>query len=193
MRIKVKVFSIAALFLLTSCADRSSDPKASTEPNSQFNPLPTIVVQSSPQTQKTEPTKAIESAIAQNLFLQTNIPINAVNCPNQATLEAGSTFDCQVAIAGGTFLTTVTMKPAERFSLKTKQLIVLSRVEDLLEQAIKDGKQFEVKVDCGTAVKFFQAPGERFDCKLTEKAGKTGTATFTITDLEGNVDVKWTL
>ncbi|UBF29751.1 hypothetical protein K9N68_27095 [Kovacikia minuta CCNUW1] len=86
------------------------------------------------------------------------------------------------------------MKDAQgHLNFKTKQLLLLSEAEALLQQSIKKSKGVDVTADCGEKVRLFTKVGDRFDCKLTNPKGKPGTATITVISEEGKVDAKWNL
>lgn len=172
----------------TPAATPSPVPSASTP--AAMSPSPAA---SPGAANKTEETKAIEASIISTLSPQLSSPITAANCPNLEKLEAGKTFDCDLTVAEGSFLGTVTLKDANGgFSVNTKNVLVMPALEKQLVEAIKKENQLDVKVDCGSAkVKVFKDVGESFDCKLTQSNGKSGTATATVTTPAGGVDTKW--
>lgn len=185
---------------LNGCSSSPTPPTAETSPSlsptaESAQASPQVSVSPMTEANKSEVTTAIEKALTSNLSKQLGVPVKSVTCPSQEKLAAGLSFDCNAEIAEGTFPVNVTMKDTQgRFSLKTRQLVLLARVESLLQDAIKQQNKLDVKANCGDGkVKFFQKVGETFTCKLTNPSGKMGSATVTITSEEGNVDAKWSV
>lgn len=194
--------TLGCILSLSSCSTSPTPPAADTSPtptaaDTQASPQVTSQASVSPtaDASKSQVTAAIEKALVSNLSKQLDVPVKSVSCPSQEKISAGLSFDCKAEIAEGTFPVNVTMKDTQgQFSLKTRQIVLLTRVETLLQDAIKQQNKLDVKADCGEGkVKFFQKAGENFTCKLTNPNGKTGSATVTITSEEGNVDAKWSV
>lgn len=151
-------------------------------------------VKSAVDDKQSKTTQAVEQAIAQDLPREIGVPVKSATCPQQQNLEVGQVFDCKVEIEQGAFLVRVTVKDAKgHLNFKTKQLLVLSEAEKLLQQSIKKNQGIDIKANCSGKVRVFQKVGDRIDCKLTQPDGKTGTATITVVSEEGKVDAKWKL
>ncbi len=154
-------------------------------------------VQVSPSSAAASPTVStqtqVEQAIAAYLPKEVGVPLQSVACPPTVKLEVGKVFACNVKIAEGTFPVNVTVKDASGLlTLKTRQILLLPEAEKELQESIKKRDRIDVKANCGNRkVKIPQKIGETFQCKLTGKDGKKGTATLTVTSKEGKVDAKW--
>jgi hypothetical protein len=174
---------------LTSCFSGSS-----TSGNVTSNQNPSQTAVNLNNSSKLGLTEQLERAIAQDLPQEIGVPIQSVTCPHQEKLEAGKTFNCTAKISPGTFPVEVTVKnPNGQITLKTKQILILTEAEKLLQQSIQQRTGTTVQADCGGKVKLFQKVGEKFQCKLATASGKKGTATITVTKSEGKVDATWKL
>ena len=177
--------------LLNAC---SGSPVSTNSGSVKETPSPSpTATQPSPESQS-KATQEVEQAIANDLPREIGVPVKSVECPNQPKLVPDQVFDCKAVIEPGSFLVRVTVKDAKgHLNFKTKRLLVLSEAEKLLQQSIKKSQNIEVKANCGGKVRLFKQVGDRFDCKLTNPDGKSGTATITVVSEEGKVDAKWKL
>lgn len=141
---------------------------------------------------KAELTQKLETGLQGELSKQLGgIPIQAINCPNLEKIEAGKVFDCEATIAEGKFPVTVTLTNAEGgVQLKTKQLVVLSKVETWLQQGIKEKSGLDYKAKCNGKIVLIQQSAQTVTCTLTDTNGQSKTATVTIQD-ENNIKAKW--
>jgi len=175
---------------LGSCSILNS--QSGRNPSTNTTQLPVTETKSSVETGRSKTTQEVEKAITRNLSKEIGVPLKSASCPNQQTLTAGQVFECKAKIEQGSFLVKVTVKdPNGQLNFRTKQLLVLSEAEKLLQQSIKKSKGIDIKADCGDKVRLFTKVGDRFDCKLIDPNGKKGTATITVINEEGKVDAKW--
>lgn len=187
--IQLVAIGLGLIVGLTSCFSGGSK---SGNVTSNQNPTQTAVNINNPG--KLGLTEQLERAIAQDLPQEIGVPIQSVTCPRQEKLETGKIFTCTAKISPGTFLVEVTVKNSNgQITLKTKQILILTEAQKLLQQSIQQRMGTTVQADCGGKVKLFQKVGEKFQCKLTTASGKKGTATITVTKPEGKVDATWKL
>lgn len=157
---------------------------------------PTAKSETSPATSKpsTPPVAAqiakAEEALKTLYTKQTGVPIQSVDCPNNVTFKAGSTFECQATAEGVKFGIQVNMANDQGgFESKTQGVIILSRIEDLLEKNIKEKAALDVTADCGGKLRVAKV-GETFTCQVKNNKGQTRDATITVKDEQGNINVK---
>lgn len=141
---------------------------------------------------KPELTQKLETGLQGELSKQLgDIPIQAINCPSLEKVEAGKVFDCEATIAEGKFPVTVTLTNTEGgVQLKTKQLVVLSKVETWLQQGIKEKSGLDYKAKCNGKIVLIQPSAQTVACTLTDTNGQSKVATVTIKD-ENNIKAKW--
>lgn len=166
-------------------------PTAPTQPASPAaTPVPSPT-STAPATSKANLTQMMESGLQGELSKQLeNIPVQAISCPNVEKIEPGKGFECWATIAEGTFPISVTITNAEGgVQLKTKQLVVLSKVEAWLQQGIKEKSDIAYQADCPGKVLLVTSE-QTVTCKLTDPNGGTKTATVTIKD-ESNIRARW--
>ncbi len=75
------------------------------------------------------------------------------------------------------------------FDSNTKGLLILTKIEELLQKNIKEKAKVDVTADCGGKVRAVKA-GDTFTCKVADKKGQSKDATVTVKDEKGNINVK---
>jgi hypothetical protein len=195
------LLAVSAAWGLSSCSGESPAASNDTSPSPVATP-PTTTTQpaipavpspsaTAPATSKANLTQILESGLQGELSKQLeNTPIQAISCPNIEKIEPGKGFECWATIAEGTFPINVTMTSAEGgVQLKTKQLVVLSKVEAWLQQGIKEKSDMNYQADCPGKILLVTSE-QTLTCKLTDPNGGTKTATVTIKD-ESNIRARW--
>lgn len=131
-----------------------------------------------------------EEALKALYTQQTGVSIESVKCPGKAEFKAGSTFECQATAQGVKFGIQVNMLNDQgRFDSKTKGVLILSRIEELLVKNIKEQAKIDVTADCGGKLRVAKT-GETFTCEVKTATGETRKATVTVKDEQGNINVK---
>jgi len=167
----------------SSSPGTSSSSAASSSPASSTSPAAS-------SSSNTSDVKKVEAAL-KNLYTEkAGVPIESVNCPDNANIKPGGSFECKATTQGVKFDLAVKMENSEgSFNSNTKGLIVLSKIEDLLKQTAKEKANIDLTADCGGKVRQAKA-GDTFNCKVQSKDGKTGNAKITVKDEQGNINVK---
>ena len=77
-----------------------------------------------------------------------------------------------------------------RFNTNIKgQLLNLSKIEESLQQTIKEKAKVDVTADCGGKIRAVKT-GDIFNCQIKNKQGKTRDAQITVKDDKGQINVK---
>ena len=134
--------------------------------------------------------RRVEQAL-QNLYKrQLGVPIELVNCPSNANLRAGGTFDCQTRAQGVNFKIRVNMADSRgKFNSHTRGLLILSKIEALIQKSVKEKTGVNVTANCGGKLRTAR-PGEAFFCQVKSLQGQTRKAQVTVKDELGNTTVK---
>ncbi|MCS6812093.1 MAG: DUF4333 domain-containing protein [Cyanobacteria bacterium] len=147
-----------------------------------------------PEGPKSDLTKKLESAASDLVAKEIGAEVKSFSCPNVEKLEAGKTFDCDTEIAAGSFPVTVTLSDDQgAFNVQTKNLLILKKAENLLKDGIKQRNDLDVTADCGQDFYIFKQVGDTYECKLSSTDGKSGVAVLKVTDVEGGVDISYSL
>lgn len=135
----------------------------------------------------TEVEKSIKDGIAQQIGLQ----VQTASCPQDVKLEVNTTFQCQVKIDRSDSFTVNVKQEDDKGNVNWETpsgLILLTKVEQEIQQGVKNQLDVQVTADCGGKVKVVPS-GETFECQVTDPEGKTHTAKVTATSNDG--DIKW--
>ncbi len=134
--------------------------------------------------------RRVEQAL-QNLYRrQVGVPIESVTCPNNANLRAGGTFECRARAQGVNFRIRVNMEDNRgKFNSHTRGLLVLSKIEALIQKSVKKKTGANVTANCGGKLRTAK-PGETFTCQVKSPPGQTRNAQVIVKDELGNIDVK---
>ncbi len=167
----------------------STSPPASETTKTETSPA----ASTSPATSNTPNAAAItkaEQALKELYTKQTGVAIESVDCPDNVNFKAGSAFECQGSAEGINFGIQVKMENEQgRFDSKTEGLLILSKIEDLLETGIKKQAGIDVTADCGGKLRVAKA-GDSFTCEVKNDKGQTRNAKVTVKDEQGNINVK---
>ncbi|MGI0489277.1 DUF4333 domain-containing protein [Pantanalinema rosaneae CENA516] len=184
------LLSLGAIAILTSCTEppttvTSPTPTPPTATPTGINsPTP---VASPTATAKPEPVQKTEEKLRQEFAKTQDFTVQAINCPTNLTFKAGSNYECQVISDAGIFPVVLQMTDAKGdFRWNTKGLLLLSRLEQYIQQTVKQQGAGDVRVDCGGKARVAK-PGEAFQCKVTNAQGQTRSAKVTVKDEQGGV------
>ncbi|MBW4690847.1 MAG: DUF4333 domain-containing protein [Lyngbya sp. HA4199-MV5] len=174
--------------LFTGCT-RQPQPQAvdnSPSPTTTAVVSPTI---SPSVTAKSDATKDLEGRLGKAFTESTKIPLDSVDCPAQFDVKAGNRFNCQATSEGQTFAIAVELtNPDGQFQWNTKELLVLSKLEQYIQSRIRDKGGPDVTANCGGKIRVAQ-PGDTFECKVTGAQGQARSAQIKVKDEQGGVDI----
>lgn len=174
--------------LLPNPSPTETPPSVSPDPSLTPNPSPTV--------DKSESVKAVETNLAGLVGKAGNLTIQSVDCPATvaAPIQPGTsggtaprTYDCQINSDAGAF--TVVVEPTgdpNKFRWGTKDMLLLSKLNDFIQKSAESKDLGKVAVDCGGKIRPAKA-GETFDCKVTDAKGALRTVKVTVRDQAGNV------
>jgi hypothetical protein len=168
----------------------SSSVTGSPSPESP-SPTPTPTLTASPEspTTKSDATKALETKLRFQLADTTKLPIQSITCPVEATVRAGDRFDCQAVSDGQPFPVNVERtNETGQFKWNTKGLLLLSKLEQFIQQRVKQQSGIAVTANCGGKIRLAK-PGDKFDCNVTDTKGQSRSAKITVKDDQESVDV----
>lgn len=161
----------------------------STSPSAATSPTP-ATAPATPSTTGSSNVRKVETALKRLYGEKVGVPIESVNCPDNANLKAGGAFECKATAQGLNFGIQINMENNEgKFESKTKGLLILTKIEDLLQKAFKEKAKTDVTADCGGKLRAVKT-GDTFTCKVTNKEGQTRNATVTVKDEQGQINVK---
>jgi outer membrane lipoprotein SlyB len=143
-----------------------------------------------PDTVNAANVRKMEQALQGLYTRQLGVPVNLVNCPNNINIRAGSTFECRARAQEINFGIIVKMEDNQgRFDSRTKGLLVVSKIEDLIQRNIKEKTGVNVTANCGSKLRPAVA-GETFSCQVRDQKGQSRNAQVTVKDDSGNINVK---
>lgn len=200
-KVGINIVLVASLTaVLSSCSSGESTTSSSpTSPAATASPAVSPAETKSPEPKqpegpKSDLTKKLESAASDLVAKEIGTEVKSFSCPNVEKLEAGKKFDCDAEIAAGSFPVTVTLNDDQgAFNIQTKNLLILKKAENLLKDGIKQRNNLDVTADCGQDFYIFKQIGDTHECKLSSTDGKSGKAVLKVTDLEGGVDISYSL
>jgi len=119
--------------------------------------------------------------------LPSSVTVEDINCGDDPSLEAGSTFLCTAGISGARLRIQVTIDAdGVARSERLNAIVDLERLELEISGDLLDGLGYEVAVDCGTGFGV-QEVGSDFTCTVTASGEVLGVR-VTVDDTEGNTD-----
>ncbi len=131
-----------------------------------------------------------EQALKTLYTQQIGAPVESVNCPDNIKFQAGNAFECQATAQKVKFTIQVKMENDQgRFDSQTKGILILPRIEELLEKTVKEKAKIDVNADCGGKLRAAKA-GETFTCEIKDNQGQSRKAEITVKDETGNINVK---
>lgn len=192
--------------ILAGCGDKtattpSPSPSSSTASESPVI-SPTTTASASPSPSSSTATastgggnrslspKKVEESLKGVYTQQAGVPIETVTCPDNVNLKAGGTFECKASAQNVDFRIAVTMKDNDgSFSSNTKGLLILTKLEKLLQDNIKKQTKQDVTADCGGTLRAAKV-GDTFPCTIKDAQGKTQKIELIVKTEEGRIDVK---
>ncbi|NJP11836.1 MAG: DUF4333 domain-containing protein [Leptolyngbyaceae cyanobacterium RU_5_1] len=140
--------------------------------------------------QKSQTTRELENKLRANVSQKAGINVRAVNCPATTRIESGQLFNCQATAEGKTFTLSI-RSPDDKRELQwnTTGLLVLPKLEQTIQQGIKEQFRLDVKTNCGGTIRIAK-PGDTFECKVIDGRGQTKTVVVRVDDEKGNVTWK---
>lgn len=159
-------------------------------PATSKSPAVSTTPRTASSTQNSNNIKKAEAALKNLYSQQAGVPIDSVKCPENANLKAGGTFVCQAKAEGIDFGIQVKMENDQgKVDTRPTGVLILGRIEDLLQKTVKERAKFEVTADCGGKLRVLKT-GDIFRCKLKDKQGQSKDAEITVKDEQGNIDIK---
>lgn len=158
------------------------------------NPSPTATTAASPTASasvpvKSDATKDLEGRLSKAFTASTKVPLDSVDCPPQFDVKAGNRFNCQASSEGQSFTIAVELtNPDGQFQWNTKELLVLSKLEQYIQSRIRAKGGPDVSANCGGKLRVAQ-PGDTFECKVTSAQGQARSAQIKVKDEQGGVDI----
>lgn len=183
--------SFSVIVLLSSCTEPPTTPTATspspTLPIATSPPITTTPVATPTPATKPEPVQKTEEKLRQEFAKTKDFTVQAINCPANLTFQAGNRYECQITSDAGIFPVVLQMTDTKGdFRWNTKGLLLLSKLEQYIQQTIKQQGAGDVRVDCGGKARVAK-PGEAFECKVTNPQGQTRAAKVTVKDEQGGV------
>ncbi|UBF24137.1 DUF4333 domain-containing protein [Kovacikia minuta CCNUW1] len=195
--------------LLVGCFNRSQpaadvpspNTPTPTNPVSSPSPSPTGSAIASPTATPPTPSptssespsgvaKELEARLNKAVTVAIETPLQSLTCPAGVEIKVGNRFDCNAVSEGQAFAIAVeiTSTTGPQFQWNTKGLLVLSKLEQFIQQQIRDKKGGSVTADCGGGIRVAN-PGDTFECKVSDPQGQSRAAKITVKDEQGTVDV----
>jgi hypothetical protein len=151
-------------------------------------PAPPALVPA-PAKVKSKISQLFEQKSKELLTSQIGIPIKAIACPGNMELKAGTVYNCQVVTDSGNFTAEIQLNNSQgNFKLNTKGVVVLSRIEESINAAVKQKDGIDVTTDCGGKKIRAIKPGDVFACQVTTVKGQTKAAKVSVKDEYGRID-----
>ncbi|MGC1396325.1 MAG: DUF4333 domain-containing protein [Coleofasciculaceae cyanobacterium] len=168
----------------------SSTQSTSNTPGFLITPTPPASSANKPN-KRLNDIKQVETGLQRLYSQQTGVSIESIKCPENAQLTTGSTFECQAKAQGVNFGIQVKMENDQgKLDSMTNGLLILTKIEQLLQQSIKERANIEVTADCGSPKIRPLKAGDVFTCEVKDPKGQARKATVTVKDEQGNVSVK---
>lgn len=185
--------------LLAGCGnEKTSTPSSPSSPAASSAPIISPKTATSPSPSpaasvagKPSPTsKTVEESLKGVYTQQAGVPIETINCPENANLKAGGAFECKASAQNVDFRIGVTIKDnAGSFSSNTKGLLILTKLEKLLQDNIKKQSKQDVTADCGGTLRAAKV-GDTFPCTLKNAQGQTQKIDLVVKTEEGSIGIK---
>lgn len=168
----------------------SSNQSTSNTPGFLITPTPPASSANKPN-KRLNDIKQVETGLQRLYSQQTGVSIESIKCPENAQLTTGSTFECQAKAQGINFGIQVKMENDQgKLDTMTNGLLILTKIEQLLQKSIKERANIEVTADCGNPKIRPLKAGEVFTCEVKDQQGQAKKATVTVKDEKGNISVK---
>ncbi|MBW4621981.1 MAG: DUF4333 domain-containing protein [Cyanosarcina radialis HA8281-LM2] len=153
--------------------------------------LPEVIGTPPPKPTKSKTSQLLEKKSKELLTSSIGVPVKAIACPNTIELKAGKVYNCQVVTDSGNFTAEIKLNNDRgNFKLNTKGLVVLSKVEQSIDSAIKQKDGVVATTDCGGKRIRAVKRGDVFACQIVTVDGRTKTAKVSVKDEYGNINFK---
>ncbi len=172
-------------------APASPNPTPSAVSQTPLPPPPTPVAMQTPLpvANKPEITKQLESKLTELVAANIGAPLDGIDCPAKTERRPGDRFDCQLIAQGQPFTVNVELTDSTgKFKWNTKGLLLLSKLEEFIQQRLKEKDKVEVRANCGGKIRVTK-PNDAFTCQITDVQGQARTIKISVKDEQGNVDV----
>lgn len=133
--------------------------------------------------------KKMEQSLQALYRRQLGLPLDSVNCPNNINIRAGSSFECRARAQGVNFGIQVKMEDNQgKFDSRTRGLLVVSKIEELIQRTVKEKAGMNVTANCGSKLRA-AIPGDTFSCQVKNPQGQTRNAQVNVKDELGNINI----
>ena len=141
------------------------------------------------QTSSPSNVRQVEEALTTLYTQEVGVPMESITCPDNANLSAGGTFECRATAQKVNFEVQVKIENNEgRFNSNTRGLLVLSKIEELIQKTAQDRSGISVTADCGGKIRAAKT-GDTFTCSVKNQQGQTTNAQVTVNDEQGTVNI----
>jgi hypothetical protein len=142
-----------------------------------------------PLTSNPSNVRQLEEALTTLYTQEVGVPMESITCPDNANLSAGGTFECRATAQKVNFEVQVKIENNEgRFNSNTRGLLVLSKIEELIQKTAQDRSGVSVTADCGGKIRAAKT-GDTFTCSVRNQQGQTTNAQVTVNDEQGTVNI----
>ncbi len=134
-------------------------------------------------------TRKVETQLESLLSDALEVSPLEVICPEIETVKVGDRIECRGTAAAQTFPIEVGFtSEAGAFTWKTKDLLILSKLEKFIQATVKERSEVDVTADCGDKIRIAKL-GDTFECKVSDAQGRSRSAKVVVKDSQGQVDV----
>ncbi len=193
--------------IVTGCTGTSTVSPTPPTPTPQASPAG-IMTPRSPE--KSLATKTLETKLRTAIAKKSGIPVQTIQCPDQIPVQANAPFNCQATAEGQTFTIAINSKEdnskddkpknnkhskdnqkidKNELQWSTKGLLVIPKLEQTIQQGIKQQFNVAVKTSCGGKVRAAKQ-GDQFQCKIIDNRGQARAVNVRVDDEKGNVTWK---
>jgi hypothetical protein len=173
---------------LSTAPSAGNSPALSTAPSAENSPaLSTSPATSTPTTGSN--IRKLETALQRFYTERAGVTLESVTCPDNANLKTGGAFECKATAQGVNFGIQININNEGKIDPKIKGLLILTKIEEFLQQTFKEKAKVDVTADCGGKLRAVKT-GDTFTCKVTNKEGQTRNVTLTVKNEQGQIDVK---
>lgn len=139
---------------------------------------------------KSERLRSLESQLRDTVAKSIGVPVDSVECPTEAALNAGDRVNCRLSADGQSFGVAVELQgDGSQFQWNTVGLLVLPKLEAFIQTRLKEKSGIEATATCGKKIRVAR-PGETFDCQVKDTQGRSRSVQVTVKDEQGGVDIK---
>lgn len=134
----------------------------------------------------------VEEAITEKAAEQlVGFDVTGTNCPEDASTDEGSTFECTVKVNGQDLTVEVVGEGGTRFSFDQKDAILdLAKAEETFTKQFSEQLGSAVTVSCDPPQIRVIPVGGTVNCTVTDGNGTTAVVEMTVQDADGNVDAQ---